>query len=427
MNPTRHYKHRICVAGLGYVGLPLACLFASRYQTIGFDINQHRVRRLRAGIDETGDIEAEKLRRAIDENHLQLTSSADDIAGCNVYIVTVPTPVKADKSADLQPLAEASESIGSVLRKGDCVIYESTVYPGVTEDVCIPLLERASGLRLNEDFMVGYSPERVNPGDRLRTVEKVSKVVSGSSDKALKFVKELYDSVLQAPTHAVSSIKVAEAAKVIENSQRDLNIAFVNELAKIFHLLGIDTTEVLEAASTKWNFLPFRPGLVGGHCIGVDPYYLAQCAQSNGYNPEIILSGRRLNDSMGAYVAERVVKLMLAGGINLLNSRVLILGFTFKENCSDVRNTKVYDIVTSLSGYSITPVVFDPLANRDAACQQYGIEVLDRLPEEEFDAVVLAVAHDIFLQLDIKRMLKPQSVVFDVKSVLPASMCDGRL
>ena len=417
----------ICVVGLGYVGLPLACLFSTRYDTTGFDINPHRVRRLNAGIDDTGDIDAERLHDALAGGRFRATSIPEDISGCNLYVVTVPTPVCSDKSADLMPLVRASELIGGVLRQGDCVVYESTVYPGVTEEVCVPVLEKESGLRMGEGFSVGYSPERVNPGDRKRTVEKVCKVVAANDGEALRFVDAVYSSVIEAGTHRVSSIKVAEAAKVIENSQRDINIAFINELAKIFHLIGIDTAEVLEAASTKWNFMRFSPGLVGGHCIGVDPYYLAQCARNHGYNPEIILAGRRLNDGMGTYVAERVVKLMLAKGINPIGAKVLVLGFTFKENCADVRNTKVADMVAALQEYSIAPAVYDPVADREAAAREYDIQFAEELPAAgSCDAVVLAVAHDVFLLMNLRSLLKPQGVLFDVKSALPAATVDGR-
>lgn len=418
---------KIAVIGLGYVGLPLARLFSTKYKTVGFDMNQARVDALMAGHDATLEISDELLQSAI-ANGFTCTANIEDIRDCNFYVVAVPTPVDENHNPDLTPLYGASTTVGKVISKGDIVVYESTVYPGVTEDECIPVVEKVSGLKFNIDFFAGYSPERINPGDKLHTVEKIKKVTSGSTPEIGEKVNEVYASVITAGTHLASTIKVAEAAKVIENSQRDINIAFVNELSKIFTLMGIDTTDVLEAASTKWNFLPFKPGLVGGHCIGVDPYYLAQCAQRYGYNPEIILAGRRMNDGMGAYVADRVIKLMLKKGIQVLDSHILILGFTFKENCPDVRNTKVVDIVKSLKEYNLNITVFDPWANPDAVKHEYDLEVVNKLPKnEKFDAAIIAVAHREFVGLDITSVLKPIHVIFDVKVTRPASEVDARL
>ena len=354
---------KICVIGLGYVGLPLARLFSTKYQTVGFDMNARRVEALMAGHDATLEVSDELLQDAINNHGFRCTADIEDIRDCNFYVVAVPTPVDINNNPDLTPLYGASETVGKVIAKGDVVVYESTVYPGVTEDECIPVVERVSGLKFNVDFFAGYSPERINPGDKLHTVDKIKKVTSGSTPEIGTLVNDVYSSVITAGTHLAPSIKVAEAAKVIENSQRDINIAFVNELSKIFTLMGIDTTDVLDAAATKWNFLPFKPGLVGGHCIGVDPYYLAQCAQRYGYNPEIILAGRRMNDGMGAYVADRVIKLMLRKGIQVLGSNILVLGFTFKENCPDVRNTKVVDIVNALNQYDLNITIYDPWAS----------------------------------------------------------------
>ena len=383
---------KIAVIGLGYVGLPLARLFSTKYTTIGFDMNRARVDALMAGHDATLEVSDDLLQSAI-ANGFKCTADVEDIRDCNFYVVAVPTPVDKNHNPDLTPLYGASTTVGKVISKGDIVVYESTVYPGVTEDECIPVVEKVSGLRFNIDFFAGYSPERINPGDKLHTVEKIKKVTSGSTPEIGKKVDEVYASVITAGTHLAPTIKVAEAAKVIENSQRDINIAFVNELSKIFTRMGIDTQDVLEAASTKWNFLPFKPGLVGGHCIGVDPYYLAQCAQTFGYNPEIILAGRRMNDGMGEYVANQVVKLMLKKGIQVLNSNILILGFTFKENCPDVRNTKVIDIYNSLKEYNVNITVYDPWANPKVVKNEYSIEAVNELPKEKFDAVILAVPH----------------------------------
>lgn len=419
---------KICVIGLGYVGLPLARLFSTKYPTVGFDMNAARCEALMAGHDATLEVSDELLQDAIKNHNFKCTASIDDIRDCNFYVVAVPTPVDENNNPDLTPLYGASTTVGKVIKSGDIVVYESTVYPGVTEDECIPVVEKVSGLKFNEDFYAGYSPERINPGDKLHTVEKIKKVTSGSTPEIGKLVNEVYSSVITAGTHLAPSIKVAEAAKVIENSQRDINIAFVNELSKIFTLMGIDTMDVLEAASTKWNFLPFKPGLVGGHCIGVDPYYLAQCAQRYGYNPEIILAGRRMNDGMGAYVADRVIKLMLKKGIQVLGSHIIIFGFTFKENCPDVRNTKVVDIVKALKEYNLNITIFDPWANPAAVKHEYGLEVVNKLPtDEKFDAAIAAVAHREFECIDIASVLKPKHVIFDVKATRPQKLVDARL
>lgn len=419
---------KICVIGLGYVGLPLARLFSTKYPTVGFDLNAKRCEALMEGHDSTLEVSDELLQDAIKNHGFKCTSNIEDIKDCNFYIVAVPTPVDENNSPDLSPLYGASTTVGKVIKPGDVVVYESTVYPGVTEDECVPVVEKVSGLKFNKDFYAGYSPERINPGDKLHTVEKIKKITSGSTPEIGKYINDVYSSVITAGTHLAPTIKVAEAAKVIENSQRDINIAFVNELSKIFTLMGIDTIDVLEAASTKWNFLPFRPGLVGGHCIGVDPYYLAQCAQRHGYNPEIILAGRRMNDGMGAYVADRVIKLMLKKGIQVLGSNILIMGFTFKENCPDVRNTKVVDIVKALKEYNLDITVFDPWANPAAVKHEYDLEVVNELPSgEKFDAAIVAVAHREFERLDITSILKPNHVVFDVKATRPVNEIDARL
>lgn len=417
---------RIAVIGLGYVGLPLARLFSTKYETIGFDMDKERVDKLMAGHDSTLEVADELLQSAI-VNGFKCTSEIEDIRDCNFYIVAVPTPVDKKHIPDLAPLYKASVTVGKVISKGDIVVYESTVYPGVTEDECIPVVEEVSGLKYNEDFFAGYSPERINPGDKLHTVEKIKKVTSGSTLEIGAKINEIYASVITAGTHLAPTIKVAEAAKVIENSQRDINIAFVNELSKIFTLMGIDTQEVLTAASTKWNFLPFKPGLVGGHCIGVDPYYLAQCAQSYGYNPEIILAGRRMNDSMGEYVANQIVKLMLKKGIQVLDSHILILGFTFKENCPDVRNTKVIDIYKTLKEYNLNITVYDPWTKPVFIENEYGIEVVNELPQEKYDTIILAVCHSVFKDLDIDSMRKEKSVLYDVKGMMDINIIDGRL
>lgn len=418
---------KICVIGLGYVGLPLARLFSTKFPTVGFDMNQSRVDALMSGHDATLEVADDLLREAIEKHGFKCTTSLDDIRECNFYVVAVPTPVDADNNPDLTPLYNASITVGKVISEGDVVVYESTVYPGVTEDECIPVVEKTSGLKFNVDFYGGYSPERINPGDKLHTVERIRKVTSGSTPEIGRYIDGVYASVITAGTHLAPTIKVAEAAKVIENSQRDINIAFVNELSKIFNKMGIDTLDVLEAAGTKWNFLPFRPGLVGGHCIGVDPYYLAQCAQRYGYNPEIILAGRRMNDGIGEYVATETIKLMLKKGVQVLGSSILILGFTFKENCPDVRNTRVIDIYRTLKGYNLDITVYDPWANPEIVKQEYGIELVNELPAEKFDAAIAAVAHKEFEALDVRSLLKDKHVVFDVKCTLDRNIIDGRL
>lgn len=417
---------KICVIGLGYVGLPLARLFSTKYPTVGFDMSQARVDALMAGHDATLEVSDDLLKSAL-KNGFVCTTDLEAIRDCNFYVVAVPTPVDENNNPDLTPLVGASTTVGKVISKGDIVVYESTVYPGVTEDDCIPVVERESGLKFNEDFFAGYSPERINPGDKLHTVEKIKKVTSGSTPEVAVIVNNVYSSVITAGTHKASSIKVAEAAKVIENSQRDINIAFVNELSKIFNRMGIDTQDVLEAAGTKWNFLPFKPGLVGGHCIGVDPYYLAQCAQRYGYNPEIILAGRRMNDGMGEYVANEVIKLMLKKGIQVLGSDILIMGFTFKENCPDVRNTKVIDIYRSLREYNVNITVYDPWANPRIAKREYDIDITNKLPNQAFDSVILAVAHKEFIDININSLCNSNHIIFDVKGMLDKSLIDGRL
>lgn len=418
---------KICVIGLGYVGLPLARLFSTKYQTVGFDMNQKRVDALMSGHDSTLEVDDKLLQDAIIIHGFKCTTQLDDIKDCNFYVVAVPTPVDGDRNPDLTPLYGASTTVGKVISKGDVVVYESTVYPGVTEDECIPVVEKVSGMKMNVDFFAGYSPERINPGDKLHTVEHIKKVTSGSTPEIGKYINEVYSSVITAGTHLAPTMKVAEAAKVIENSQRDINIAFVNELSKMFTKMGIDTLDVLEAAGTKWNFLPFRPGLVGGHCIGVDPYYLAQCAQRHGYNPEIILAGRRMNDGMGEYVATETIKHMLKKGIQVLNSEIIILGFTFKENCPDVRNTKVIDIYNALKEYNLNITVYDPWANPAIVEREYGIKVINELPGQKFDAAIAAVAHNKFDGMDVISLLKDKHVVFDVKCTLDRSIVDGRL
>lgn len=418
---------KICVIGLGYVGLPLARLFSTKYKTVGFDMNAKRCEALMAGHDATLEVSDELLQDAINNHGFVCTADIEAIRDCNFYVVAVPTPVDENNNPDLTPLYGASTTVGKVISKGDIVVYESTVYPGVTEDECIPVVEKVSGMKFNVDFYAGYSPERINPGDKLHTVEKIKKVTSGSTPEIGKIVDDVYSSVITAGTHLAPTMKVAEAAKVIENSQRDINIAFVNELSKIFTKMGIDTLDVLEAAGTKWNFLPFRPGLVGGHCIGVDPYYLAQCAQRYGYNPEIILAGRRMNDGMGEYVANQVVKLMLKKGIQVLGSNIVMFGFTFKENCPDVRNTKIIDIYRALKEYNINITVYDPWASPAIAKHEYGIEITNEMPTEKFDALIMGVAHNEFKELDINQFLKEQKVIFDVKGILPKEIIDGRL
>ena len=425
-------KDKIAIIGLGYVGLPLARLFATKYSVVGFDINSDRISELMSGVDSTLEIDNETLQSVLigedsDEIGLFCTNQLDKIKGCNYYIVTVPTPVDKNNRPILTPLIKASETVGNVLKKGDIVIYESTVYPGCTEEDCVPVLEKVSGLKFNTDFYAGYSPERINPGDKEHTVEKILKVTSGSTPETGLKVDSLYKSVITAGTHLAPTIKVAEAAKVIENSQRDINIAFVNELAKIFNLMDINTHDVLEAAGTKWNFLPFKPGLVGGHCIGVDPYYLAQKAQEFGYNPEIILAGRRMNDSMGEYVASEVVKLMIKKDIKIKGANILVLGITFKENCPDVRNTKVVDVIAALKEYGVTITIYDPWANTDEVKQEYDLVSVKELPNEKFDAVVLTVSHNEFKLIDFASLKKENSIIYDVKNILSESIKDKTL
>lgn len=423
---------KIAVIGLGYVGLPLARLFATKYPVVGFDINASRVAEVNTGVDHTLEVEEALLKAVLKPDAsgmdagLRCSTNLDDIRDCNYFVVTVPTPVDKNNRPDLTPLYKSSETVARVLKKGDIVIYESTVYPGVTEEECVPVLERVSGLRFNVDFYAGYSPERINPGDKEHTVEKILKVTAGSTPEIGEKVDALYKSVITAGTHLAPSIKVAEAAKVIENSQRDINIAFVNELSKIFNMLGIDTNAVLEAAGTKWNFLPFRPGLVGGHCIGVDPYYLAQKAQEAGYHPEIILAGRRLNDSMGEYVASQVVKLMIRKNVPIKGARLLMLGITFKENCPDVRNTKIVDVVRHLSDFGIEVTIFDPWAESAEVLHEYGLETVRSLPDTQFDAAVVGVAHKEFMGIDYGKLLKENSVLYDIKGIL-GGKADGKL
>lgn len=418
---------KIAVIGLGYVGLPLARLFSTKYETIGYDINQKRVDALMAGNDETLEVSNETLNEALQKGFV-CTTDLDKIKDCNFYIVTVPTPVDRNNRPDLTPLVKASETIGKVISKGDIVVYESTVYPGATEEDCIPVVERVSGLKFNIDFFAGYSPERINPGDKEHTVEKIKKVTSGSTPEIGEKVDAVYRSVITAGTHLAPTIKVAEAAKVIENSQRDINIAFVNELAKIFNLMKIDTHAVLEAAGTKWNFLPFKPGLVGGHCIGVDPFYLAQKAQEYGYHPEIILAGRRLNDSMGKYVATEVVKLMIKKGTPIKGAKVLMLGITFKENCPDIRNTKAIDIYHELREYDIEVDVFDPWADPTEVLHEYGIKTITKYPEGNgYAAIILAVAHDEFLNIYLQEHKDQGGIIFDVKGIFEKEIIDARL
>ncbi len=425
-------QNKICIIGLGYVGLPLAVAFAKKYPVKGFDINKGRVNELMQGRDRTLEISDEELNSVVKNNGslngLHCTDQLGEISDCNFFIVTVPTPVDRHNRPDLTPLYKASETVGKVIKKGDIVVFESTVYPGVTEEECIPVIERVSGLKFNVDFFAGYSPERINPGDKEHTVTKIRKITSGSTPDIAEKVDSIYRSIITAGTHKASSIKVAEAAKVIENAQRDINISFVNELAKIFNKLDIDTHDVLAAAGTKWNFLPFKPGLVGGHCIGVDPYYLAQKAQEVGYHPEIILAGRRLNDSMGPYVADEVIKLMVRKGIQVVGSRALILGITFKENCPDVRNTKVIDIISHLKEYHVNVDVYDPWADPAEVKHEYGVNSTRELPAgKHYDSVVLAVAHDEFNFEMIKKLCNDQCVIFDVKARLDKELVDGRL
>lgn len=428
-------KHKIAIIGLGYVGLPLARLFATKFPVVGFDINQNRIEKLNQGHDDTLEVSDELLQSALvkenplvsGKNGLFCSNNLEEIKDADIFIITVPTPVDRNNRPVLTPLIKASETVGKVIKKGDIVIYESTVYPGATEEDCIPVVEKTSGLKFNDDFFAGYSPERINPGDKEHTVEKILKVTSGSTPEIGKIVDNIYKSVITAGTHLAPTIKVAEAAKVIENSQRDINIAFVNELAKIFNLMEIDTHSVLEAAGTKWNFLPFKPGLVGGHCIGVDPYYLAQKAQEYGYHPEIILAGRRLNDSMGKYVAEQVVKAMIKKNIQINGAEVLMLGITFKENCPDVRNTKIVDVIIALEDFGVKVTTFDPWANPTEVEHEYNVTSIQEKGNihSKFDAVILGVAHKEFLNLNLSNFTKENSIIYDVKGVLDTS--DERL
>jgi UDP-N-acetyl-D-glucosamine/UDP-N-acetyl-D-galactosamine dehydrogenase len=430
-----HSQYYIGVIGLGYVGLPLAVEFSKYYPVIGFDINKKRVTELQGGNDITLEVDEHLLKQVIlgqapaaDDKGLFCSDNIEHLKECNVYIITVPTPVDKNNHPDLTPLYKASETVGRVLKKGDIVVYESTVYPGVTEDECVPVLERTSGLIFNTDFYCGYSPERINPGDKLHTVSKIKKITSGSTPEIADKVDSLYRSIITAGTHKASSIKVAEAAKVIENSQRDINIAFVNELAKIFNKMDIDTYDVLEASGTKWNFLPFKPGLVGGHCIGVDPYYLAQKAQEVGYHPEIILAGRRLNDGMGNYIANELVKLMIKNDIPIKGADVLVLGITFKENCTDVRNTRVVDIINELESYQVNLTIYDPWAKAEDVAHEYGVRIITELPKEkQYDSIVLAVAHNDFLYTNWRKWVKHNGIIYDVKGCLDKSMVDARL
>lgn len=420
-------QKKIAVVGLGYVGLPLAVEFGKKRPTVGFDINKQRINELRDGHDRTLETTSEDLKSAV---QLQYSEALIDLQDCQIFIVTVPTPIDKNKRPDLTPLIKASETVGKVLKKGDIVIYESTVYPGATEEDCVPVLEQNSGLKYNQDFFCGYSPERINPGDKVHTVTKIRKVTSGSNPEIAEEVDQLYKSIIVAGTFKASSIRVAEAAKVIENSQRDINIAFVNELAVIFQRMGIDTNEVLEAAGTKWNFLPFKPGLVGGHCIGVDPYYLTHKAQELGYNPEIILAGRRLNDNMGIVVVNQVIKLMIKKGLRIEGSPVLVMGITFKENCPDIRNSRVIDVVNELKSFGCDVTVYDPWADPEEVKEEYGINIFTKASElgkNKYNAVVAAVAHDEFLSLDLKVLKADKAVVFDIKAILPLDQIDGRL
>ena len=422
-------NHKICVIGLGYVGLPLARLFSTKYTTIGFDMNQSRVDALNGGHDATLEVSDELLQAAL-QNGFRCTTQLSDISDCNIYIVAVPTPVDENNRPDLRPLWRASETVGKVISKGDIVIYESTVYPGVTEEECLPVVERASGLKFNTDFFAGYSPERINPGDKEHTVEKIKKVTSGSTPEVADIVDNLYNSVLVNGTHKAPSIKVAEASKIIENSQRDVNIAFMNELAKIFNAMGIDTHDVIDAAASKWNFIKLTPGLVGGHCISVDPYYLIQKAQVYGVLPRVMFSARRLNDGLGAYVAEQTIKCMNKKGAIVKDANILIMGVTFKENCPDVRNTKVVDIYHTLTEYTNNITIYDPWANKEIVKHEYGVESTadwESISQQKYDAIILAVAHKEFKTIDIRSLLTPNGIVYDVKGVLPREQVDARL
>ena len=418
---------RICVIGLGYVGLPLARLFSTKFPTVGFDMNQARVDALMSGHDATMEVDDTLLQEAISQNGFICTTDMEQIRSCNFYVVAVPTPVDRNNHPDLPPLLGASRTVGQVISRGDVVVYESTVYPGVTEEECLPVVEQVSGLKYNADFFAGYSPERINPGDKQHTVEKIKKVTSGSTPEIARLVDDVYNAVLTNGTHLAPSIRVAEASKIIENSQRDVNIAFMNELAKIFNAMGLDTNDVLDAAASKWNFIRLKPGLVGGHCISVDPYYLIQKAQVYGVLPRLMTNARRLNDGMGVYVAEQTIKCMNKKGILVKDSKVLILGVTFKENCPDIRNTKVIDIYHTLSEYTSNITVYDPWANPERVRKEYQVEVQNTLPEEKYDAVILCVAHDEFMKLDVRSLTRDGGVVYDVKGVLDKSVIDARL
>lgn len=423
MNVT---DRKIAVIGLGYVGLPLAVEFGKKVNTVGFDINTARIEELKNGYDRTLEVDSDNLKSA---DKITFTTQLDEIRDCTIFIVTVPTPTDRHNRPDLTPLYKASETVGKVLKKGDIVVYESTVYPGVTEDECVPVLEKVSGLKFNQDFYCGYSPERINPGDKEHTVTKILKVTSGSTPEVAEIVDQLYKTIIVAGTFKAASIKVAEAAKVIENSQRDINIAFVNELSKIFNLMGIDTQDVLDAAATKWNFLKFKPGLVGGHCIGVDPYYLAQKAQEVGYHPEIILAGRRLNDGMGQYVADQVIKHMVRKDLRIMGAKILVLGITFKENCPDIRNSKVIDVIQELKAFHTDVSVYDPWADAEEVKHEYNLELCSEatMKATKFDAVVLAVSHKEFVNLDIKAITSENAVIYDIKSFYDRAMVDARL
>ncbi len=418
---------KICVVGLGYVGLPLARLFSTKFETIGFDLNQNRVDNLMEGHDTTLEVNDELLQDAINNHGFVCTTDFKKIRDCNFYVVAVPTPVDENDYPDLSPLIGASKTVGKVISKGDVVVYESTVYPGVTEEKCLPVVEEVSGLKFNVDFFAGYSPERINPGDKQHTVEKIKKVTSGSTPEIADYVDQVYNTVLINGTHKASSIKVAEASKIIENSQRDVNIAFMNELARIFNVMGIDTHDVIEAAASKWNFIKLSPGLVGGHCISVDPYYLIQKAQAYGIWPRIMMNARRLNDTMGHYVAEQVIKLMNLKGVMVKDAKILILGITFKENCPDIRNTKVVDIYHGLSAYTQDITICDPFADKEAVKHEYQLDITHEIPQGQFDAIILAVAHNEFQNVDFKSLAKEPSIIYDVKGILPRNIIDGRL
>lgn len=422
-------QFRIGIIGLGYVGFPLACLFATKYDVTGFDINPARIDELNRGVDSTKEVDEEKLRQA-SANGMRCTTEIEELKDCNVYIVTVPTPIDGNRQPDLEPLIKASRSVGKVISTGDIVIYESTVYPGVTEEICVPEIEKVSGLKLNKDFYAGYSPERINPGDKVHTVEKICKITSGSTPEIAEVIDRLYNSVLLNGTHKATSIKVAEAAKIIENTQRDVNIAFMNEIAKIFNAMGIETQDVLQAASTKWNFINIHPGLVGGHCISVDPYYLIQRAQLSGVLPRVMTEARRINDSMGDYVANQIVKLMNLHDVRVKDSKILLLGFAFKENCPDTRNTKVIDIYHTLKQYTDNIIIYDPWVNKENVRKEFGLEIISEgleSMEGTFDAISLCVAHDEFMNLNLRRLTRPEGVIYDVKGVLDRKVADKRL